>query len=333
MPIGPHKFEYEVIKGWEQLPEGWSFTEVAGVAVDSKDRVYVFNRGKHPIIVFDKEGKFLNAWGENTFTSPHGIFIDRDDAIYLADDGDHTVRVYDGEGNLKLLLGEPGVAAETGYKAGASPVLYGGNPFNRVTNVAKGPNGDMYIADGYGNARVHRFSADGKLITSWGTPGGEPGEFNLPHGIAVDRSNRVYVADRENSRIQIFSADGSFITAWDWVNRPTDVFIDENEYLYIAELGWSFPTRAAQLHYNTMSFPPVGHDPIARVTVCDLDGKIVSRIGGNQPVLPGNFVAPHGLWCDSAGDLYVGEVIVRSGGGAYFAPLTCHSFQKFKRAG
>ena len=260
MPIGPHKFEYEVIQGWEQLPEGWSFTEVAGVAVDSKDRIFVFNRGKHPIIVFDKEGKFLNAWGEGVFKSPHGIFIDRDDTIYLTDDGDHTVRVFATNGTLKSMLGEPGVAAETGYKHGVSPVLYGGKPFNRVTNVAKGKNGDLYVADGYGNSRIHRFSPDGKLITSWGTPGGGPGEFNLPHGIAVDRSNRVYVADRENSRIQIFRADGTFITSWDWVNRPTDLFIDENEYLYIAELGWSFPTRAAQLHYCLLYTSPSPRD-------------------------------------------------------------------------
>ena len=103
MPIGPHRFEYEVIEGWERLPEGWSFVEVAGVAVDSQDRVYVFTRGDHPIIVFDKEGRFLNAWGEGTFKSPHGIFIDRDDTIYLTDDGDHTVRIYDTAGTMKSM--------------------------------------------------------------------------------------------------------------------------------------------------------------------------------------------------------------------------------------
>lgn len=314
------------------MPEGWSFVEVAGVAVDSQDRVYVFNRGEHPVIVFDKEGKFLNAWGEGIFHTPHGIFIDKHDRLYCADDGDHTVRIFDSDGKLLLMLGEPGVAAKTGYKEGCSPVLFGGRPFNRVTNVATGANGDMFISDGYGNSRVHRFSADGTLITSWGSPGSGPGEFNLPHGIAVDRSGRVYVADRENSRIQIFSSDGTFLMAWGWVNRPDDLFIDEDENLYIAELGWSTPARC-QPHYRLMTCPPVGHDPVARVTVCDLDGKIIARIGGANPLLPGNFIAPHGLSVDSRGDLYVGEVVKKSGAMAHFAPLTCHAFQKFKRSG
>ncbi len=332
MAIGPHKFEFEVIRGWGQLPEGWSYTEVAGVAVDSKDRVYVFTRGKHPIIVFDKEGKFLNAWGEGVFTVPHGIFIDKDDNLYLSDDGDHTVRICDTDGKVKLTLGKKGVASETGYKEGVSPVLYAGSPFNRVTNVAMGRNGDLYISDGYGNARVHRFAKDGKHITSWGRPGGRPGEFNLPHSIAVDSAGRVYVADRENSRVQIFNENGMFIREWTWVNRPLDLFIDDQDMIHISESGWVKPV-GTPLHYNNKFAPPCGHDPIARVTICDPDGTVVARVGGNNPVLPGNFVAPHGISCDSRGDLYVGQVIVKSGAAKYFAPLPLEAFQKFRRAG
>ena len=332
MPIGPHRFEYEVLQGWEQMPEGWSFVEVAGVAVDSKDRVYVFNRGQHPVMIFDKEGKFLNAWGEDTFHTPHGIFIDKEDTVFLVDDGGHTVRSYDTDGNLKMMLGEHGVSADTGYKEGLSPVLYGGKPFNRVTNLARGRNGDLYITDGYGNARVHRFTADGAHVTSWGQPGNGPGEFNLPHAIGVDSGGRVYVCDRENSRIQIFSENGAFIQIWDWVGRPDDIFIDDQDTIYIAELGWTTPPPLIP-HYNLMQHPPCGHDPVARVTICDPDGQIICRFGGPEPVKPGNFVAPHGLWADSHGDLYVGEVSVKSGAAAHFAPLTCHVFQKFKRSG
>lgn len=332
MPFGPHKFEFEVIRGWEHLPEDWSFVEVAGVAVDSRDHVYVFNRGAHPIIIFDKDGKFINAWGEGIFSSPHGIFIDKNDLLYLADDHDHTVRIFDSAGKLKMTLGEAGVAAETGYKIDASPVLFSGKPFNRVTNVAKGRNGDLYVSDGYGNARVHRFSADGKLLNSWGEPGRGYGQFILPHSIAVDSGGRVYVADRENSRVQIFNADGVFLSAWDWLNRPTDIFIDDQDFIHIAEIGWPKPVQTS-LHNYTMAHPPSGHDPIARVTVCDPDGKIVARIGGHNPILPGNFISPHGLWCDSRGDLYVGEVIVRDGAVAYLAPFKPPAFQKFKRSG
>jgi hypothetical protein len=333
MSYGVHRFEYEVVRGWEQLPEGWSFVEVAGVAVDSADRVYVFNRGDYPVIVFDKEGRFLKAWGQGVFQSPHGIYIDKDDQIYLTDDADHTIRVFDTEGNQKMMLGEPGVAAHTGYEIDVSPVLFGGQPFNRVTNVAKSPtNGDLYVSDGYGNSRVHRFSPEGKHLASWGQPGNGPGEFNLVHAVAVDSSGRVYVCDRENSRVQIFTADGVFLKAWDWVGRPNDIFIDDQDFIHIAELGWAKPI-GYRVHDKACRCPPAGHDPVARVTVCDPDGKVVARFGGNKPLLPGNFIAPHGLWCDSCGDLYVGEVIVRGGAVDLLAPLTPHCFQKFKRSG
>lgn len=332
MAIGPHRLEYEVLEGWEQLPDGWSFVEVAGVAVDSKDRVYVFNRGAHPMIVFDKEGRFLDAWGEGVFSSAHGIFIDRHDHVWCADNFDHTVRKFTTDGKLLMTLGDPERPADTGFRIGHSPVRYAGGPFNMVTNVAVTATGEMFVSDGYGNARVHRFSPAGELLASWGEPGSGPGQFNLPHSIAVDRSGRVFVADRENSRIQIFTSDGDFLTSWDWVNRPDDLFIDDQENLYIAELGWNVPHRDVP-HYRWSKHPPVGHAPIARVTICDLDGNIQTQIGGYDPLLPGNFIVPHGIWADSRGDFYVGEVVKASGAIDHFAPLTCHAFQKFIRAG
>jgi hypothetical protein len=333
MALGPHRMEYEVLEGWEQLPEGWSFVEVAGVAVDSKDRVYVFNRGAHPMIVFDKEGRFLDAWGEGVFASAHGVFIDRHDHVYCADNFDHTVRKFTTDGELLMTLGDPAQPADTGFKVGESPVRHAGGPFNMVTNVAVAENGEMFISDGYGNARVHRFSPSGELLSSWGEPGSGPGQFNLPHSIAVDRSGRVYVADRENNRIQIFSSDGELQTIWDWVNRPDDLFIDEQENLYVAELGWNTPHREVP-HFCFSKHAPIGHAPIARVTICDLDGHIQTQIGGyGDPLLPGNFIVPHGIWADSRGDFYVGEVVKASGAADDYAPLTCHAFQKFIRAG
>ncbi len=332
MVIGPHKFEYEVLEGWERLPEGWSFVEVAGVAVDSRDRVYVFNRGDHPVIVFDREGRFLDAWGEDVFANAHGIFIDSDDQVWCCDNADHTVRKFTTDGELLMTLGDTENPADTGFKLGESPVRRSAGPFNMVTNLAPGPDGDLFIADGYGNARVHRYSPEGELKASWGAPGSGIGEFNLPHGIAVDRSGRVFVADRENSRIQIFSSDGEFLAVWDWVNRPDDLFIDEQENLYIAELGWAV-LPAQTPHFCFMDHPPIGHAPIARVTICDLDGNIQRQIGGWNPLLPGNFIVPHGIWVDSRGDMYVGEVVKASGAIDHFHPLTCHAFQKFVRAG
>jgi hypothetical protein len=336
MAIGTHKLEYEVIEGWEQMPEGWSFVEVAGVACDSRDRVYVFNRGAHPIIVFDKEGRFLNAWGEGEFVGPHGIFIDRNDHLWLADDKDHTVHKYSADGKRLMTLGQSGKPADTGYKIGVSPVLRAAGPFHRVTNVAVLPDGDMYIADGYGNARVHKYSKEGKLLFSWGEPGRGPGQFILPHGIGVDSAGLVYVCDRENSRVQIFTPEGEYLREWTFLNRPYDIFIDEQDMMHIAEGGFhNYMMKRSEgplpAHDQTMIYPPCGHSPIARVTVCDPDGKIAAQVGGENPVLPGNFVAPHGIWADKRGDLYVGEVVVNAGAVKRMAPLKPAAFQKFRR--
>ncbi len=336
MALGKHRIEYEVLEGWDRLPEGWSYIEVAGVACDSKDRVYVFNRGQHPMVVFDKEGKFLSAWGEGLFNSPHGIFIDREDHLWLADDKAHVVHKFTPDGRKLMTLGEPDKAADTGYRIGASPVLRAAGPFHRVTNVATTPAGDLYIADGYGNARVHKFSKDGKLLFSWGEPGRGPGQFILPHDIALDSAGLVYVADRENSRVQIFSPKGEYLREWTFLNRPYGLFIDDQDMVHVAEGGFlNYMHKRAEgplpAHDQAMICPPEGHSPIARVTVCDPDGTIAAQIGGENPILPGNFVAPHGLWADSRGDLYVGEVIRNAGAVKRMAPLTPHAFQKFRR--
>lgn len=327
-----HRMEYDVVQGWERLPEGWSFVEVAGVAVDSHDRVYVFCRGDHPLMVFDKEGQFLHAWGEGIFTMPHGIFIDSADKVHLVDCGDHTIRTFDTTGQWLHTLGEAGKCSDTGFQEEVSPVQYAGAPFNKVTNVAVLPDGGMYVADGYGNARVHKFSAAGNLEFSWGEPGAGAGQFNLPHGIGVDSAGTVYVADRENSRLQLFNPQGEYLTSWNFLNRPDDIFIDAQDNIYVAELGFRVGI-APCAHYDLMTCPPAGHEPIARVGIYDPEGNTQLLIGGEEELLPGNFIAPHGLWADSRGDLYVGEVIVASGAAARLAPMTGQSFQKFIRSG
>ena len=323
MAVGRNKLEYEVIEGWEQLPEGWSFVEVAGVATDSDDNVYAFNRGDHPMNVFDSNGKFLNAWGEGVFTNAHGLCIGPGDILYAADNFDHTVRIFERDGTLLETLGEKDQPSESGFVAGETPVQSGAGPFNMVTNVALSTTGELYISDGYGNARVHKFSADWQWEFSWGEPGDGPGEFRLPHAIAVDRNNRIYVADRENSRIQVFSSDGKYVTEWNNVSRPDDLFIDSDDNLFVAELG-----ERAGIDPSIEVLP---HAPHARVTVLTLDGEVQTRFGGDDPVAPGNFFAPHGIWADSKGDLYVSEVVYSAGGRRGLVPLDCHSLQKFMR--
>lgn len=312
---------FEVIEGWEKLPEGWSFVEVAGVATDSRDRVYVFNRGEHPMIVFDADGNFLDAWGEGLFTNAHGIYIGPDDRIYAADNFDHTVRIFSPDGTLLQTLGEKDQPSDTGFVPGRTPVQYGGDPFNRVTNVALDSTGSLYVADGYGNARVHKFTADGEHLFSWGEPGTGPGEFRLPHAIAIDEDDRVIVADRENSRIQVFSPKGEYLTEWTGISRPDDIFIDDDAgIMHIAELGgWA----------EGSDIPP--HVPPASVCLVDLDGALISRFGSGDPAQPGNFFAPHGIWADSRGDLYVAEVIVSYARNRGLVPLDCAALQKFAR--
>ena len=323
MAVGRNKLEYEVLEGWEKLPEGWSFVEVAGVATDSQDRVYAFNRGDHPMIVFDRDGNFLDAWGEGVFTNAHGIFIGPDDTVYAVDNFDHTVRIFDRDGTLKQTLGKKDTPSDTGFVPGKSPVRRRAGPFNRVTNLALGTGGEMYVADGYGNAAVHRFTAAGEYESSRGEPGSGPGEFVLPHGIAVDKRNTVYVADRENSRIQVFDADGGYLNQWNNVTRPDDLFIDDDENLFVAELG-----ERAGID-PSVTVPP--HAPHASVAILTLDGELQTRFGGEDAVAPGNFFAPHGIWADSRGDLYVSEVTYSGGGRFGLVPLDCHSLQKFVR--
>ncbi len=323
--VGSERFRYEPQPGWGRLPDGWSYVEVAGVATDSRDRVHVFNRGEHPVIVFDRDGTFLTSWGEGHIVRAHGITVGPDDTVYLTDDLDHTVRKFTPEGKLLLTLGTRGRPSDTGITdIDYRTIRRAGPPFHRPTNLAVAPNGELYVTDGYGNARVHRFSPDGRLLASWGGPGDGPGQFNLPHGIAIDQGGRVYVADRENSRVQVFSADGEFLTAWTDVARPMEVFLDAEQNVFVAEVGF----RAGLFPWTDPGPNPVG----ARLSVFDRDGRLLARWGGGaDPCAPGDFFAPHDVWADSRGDLYVGEVVMSAGGNRGMVPPTCHALQKFVR--
>ena len=273
MVFGQGTHQYTVQEDWWTLPEGWEFGWVPAVAVDSQDRVYVYSRSEHPMVVFDREGNFINAWGDDILKDAHGIFIDADDNIYCTERDTHVVRKFTTEGELLMTLGTPD-------EPGAE-----GEPFNKPTDFALGPDGEMYISDGYGNARVHKYSPNGELIKSWGQPGTGPGEFDLPHCVRVDPRNRLMVADRENNRIQFFTLDGEYIEEWGDLLQPDTIYIDEEDLVYIAELG-------------------------QRISIMTLDGEVISRWGSELgSTVPGEFLAcPHGIWLDSHGDIYVGEV-------------------------
>jgi DNA-binding beta-propeller fold protein YncE len=319
---------FEVCEGWGALPDGWRLVEVAGVATDSHDRVFVFNRGDYPVIIFDRDGRFIGSWEEDLFARPHGITIGPDDTVYCTDDLDHTVKKFTPEGKLVGTLGKSGCPSDTGATSmDFRTICRAGPPFHYPTNLALAADGSMYIADGYGNARVHRYSPDGRHLSSWGGPGGAPGEFRLPHGIAVGPDGTVVVADRENSRLQFFSPDGAFVQEWTDVARPCQVLVDAIGRVYVAELGF----RAGMWPGTTAPFPDA---PGGRISVFDGDGRLLARWGGgSNPCAPGDFFAPHDLCLDSRGDLYVGEVTWSAGGNRGVVPADCHSLQKFARLG
>jgi DNA-binding beta-propeller fold protein YncE len=198
-----------------------------------------------------------------------------------------------------------------------------GPPFHYPTNLAIAPGGELYISDGYGNARIHRFSADGRLIQSWGEPGADPGQFHVPHGIAIDRQGTVYVADRENSRVQLFSPTGEFLTQWTDVARPCEVFIDRAGTVFVAELGYR-----AGMWPGTQPPPPGATG--GRVTILDSTGRLLARFGGGErPTEAGDFYAPHDIWVDSSGSLYVAEVVRSAAKGQRPAIGDYHTLQKF----
>ncbi len=307
--VGTGSFVYEVAEGWGALPEGWSYKEVASVGVDSRDNVYVFTRGEHPMIVFDREGNFLRSWGEGMFPRPHGVTMGPDDSIYCTDDGDHTVRKCTLNGQVLLTLGTSGKP---------SPFM-SGRPFNRSTHVALDPNtSEIYVSDGYSNARVHKYSPDGNLLFSWGEPGTDPGQFNIVHNICTDRGGYVYVADRENHRIQVFDSKGRFETQWVNMARPCGLYIDQTRGLcYVGELGAAISTNEGA--------PGLG----PRVNIMDLKGEVLCRLGDVGPgEAAGQFIAPHGITIDSRGDIYVAEASWTITGRLLDPPREMRSLQK-----
>ena len=308
--LGSGQFSYEVIVDWEKLPDGYRWKEVAGVITDKKNNVYVFNRGDHPMMVFDSDGNFIKSWGEGVFTRAHGVTLGPDDTLYCTDDGDHTVRQCTLDGEVLMTIGIPGQPAG----------MFSGDPFNRCTHVALDPdNGDLFVSDGYGNSRVHKYSPDGKLIKSWGEPGTDAGQFNIAHNIATDRDGYVYVADRENHRIQVFDRNGNFETMWANVHRPCGIYISDDQRVYVGELGWGMAVNR--------ELPNIG----PRVSVLNTSGKVLARLGNGYGLEPGQFIAPHGICLAPDQSIYVGEVAHTNMSHTTTPPDNVRSFQKLEK--
>jgi DNA-binding beta-propeller fold protein YncE len=284
--VGSGKYTYRVNEEWQRPPAGLEIRACA-VSVDSQDRVYCFNRNaEHPVVIFDRDGNFLSSWGAGLFTFPHAIRIVREngrDVVWLCDEHHHQFQKFATDGKLLQTIGEKGARSDTGVpaddfsSAAWKKVTHGGGPFNLPTDIAFAPDGSMFMTDGYGNARVHKFSPDAKFQFSWGEPGTAPGQFNLPHGVWIDRRGRVLVADRENDRVQVFDQSGKLLSVWSTeLIGPAFFYVDDDDVVYIPEHNGG------------------------RISILTLDGERLAR-WGDGPVNR----SCHGIWVDSHSDLYV----------------------------
>lgn len=279
--VGSGKYTYTMDENWAKVPEGWSMP-AAAVYGDSKDRVYCFNRDpEHPIVIFDREGNYVSHWGAGVVEFAHSILLDKDDNVWLVDRDRGQVLKFTSDGKELMTIGTKGFRSETGAdntvfgSNGYKDVVKGGDPFNLPAGIALNDAGEVFIADGYANSRVHKFSPEGKHIMSWGEPGTGPGQFNLPHGVWIDRRGRVLVADRENDRVQVFTQDGEYISTWpSKLIGPALLFVDDEDTVYIPE-------------HNGGLF-----------SILNLEGERLAQWGSEI------HRSCHGVWADSHKDLY-----------------------------
>ena len=232
---------------WGQFPGGRKWGSTAGIAVGPDGNIWAIDRcgafgsrGTNcagspldPVLEFDPSGKLLKSFGKGLFVSPHKITVDGDGNLWVADNGlkggqGQQVFKFDQNGKVLMTLGRPGVSGP------------GLETFDQPTEVAVAPNGDIFVADGHGeqpnaNARIMKFDSHGKFLKTWGKKGPAIGEFDCPHTLAFDSQGRLFVGDRQNNRIQIFDQDGRFIAEWKQFGRPSGIYIDKNDVIYVAD--------------------------------------------------------------------------------------------------
>jgi len=299
---------YEWVKDWPKLPEGFKMGNPTGLAIDTSGRLVVFRRSyrvwpatgplpdspitdKTILILDPNSGEIIDSWGENRFLMPHGLNIDQYNHVWVTDCALHQVMEFTHDGKL---LRQFGIAKEPGDDS---------SHFNLPTDIAFTPTGDFYVSDGYGNSRVVKFSREGKYLLEWGRHGKGPGEFDIPHGITVGANGRVYVADRENNRVQVFDSGGKFIAQW----------ADDSYGRLCAITNAGEHLIAVDDKVTAMALVHLGSD----VLEFDEAGKLLNRFGRSGDY-DGHKCWYHDVVTDKEGNIYVADILE-------------NTIQKFKR--
>lgn len=287
--------QHEVVPGWPQLPKDHVLGLCAGIGVDAHNRVFVFHRSgrqwsnpfpAEPIaaptvsVIDGKTGKLLSSWGARQFIMPHGLTVDHEGNLWLTDVGLHQVFKFTPEGKQLLTLGERCVPGNDRAH------------FNLPTDVAVLSDGSISVSDGYKNSRVVKFTAEGQFAFEWGTKGSKPGEFNLPHGIAVDANERTYVCDRSNARVQVFDARGAFIDSWHGphIGRPYGIDVAADGHIFVIDGGE----------------PSLRSEVRGKVIELDDSGQALDTFGSGGKG-PGQFQMGHDIAIGPDGAVYVAE--------------------------
>jgi|TARA_B100001964_G_scaffold244129_1_gene324364 DNA-binding beta-propeller fold protein YncE len=335
---------FEPDAGWAKVPHGLWLREATSVAVDSADNVYIFNRGNMPVITFDVNGNLINKWGtdnspndvviledaygnrmqywNNWFTRAHAITVDFEDNLWLVDDSGNQIHKMSPNGEFLMTIGTNGTTHGKPPTTGEASLRQSGEMFNRPTDVAiSKSSGDIFISDGYGNSRIHRLDHEGKHILSFGESGTEPGQFNLPHNLALLDDTEIVVCDRENNRIQVFSIDGKYSREW-MAHKAVAVEVvgsGDDARIYVAEQG-----------------PAPVQRGVARIGNCvriyDRHGNQIIRFGSDYlGENPDQFLWPHSLAIDSNGSIYVAEVSYTEVGRRLNPPKEMPSIRKWRK--
>jgi hypothetical protein len=298
-PVNNLPNPYRTLLDWVKLPEGRVWGAVRAVDVDLDGRsIWVAERcGANscadstlaPILKIDPAGVVTKSFGAGLFVVPHGIHVDRDGNLWITDASDgvnktpgkgHQVFKFSPDGRILLTLGKAGVPGD------------GPDTFNRPSDVITAPNGDIFVADGHrgnSNDRIVKFSKDGRFIKAWGKKGSAPGEFDLPHSLAMDSQGRLFVADLWNYRIQVFDQDGRFLLQWKQFGMPGGLFIDKNDVLYVAD---------------SLSVPAIHPGWVRGIRIGNArDGVVTSFIPDLTPTAD-PITAAEGVAADSAGNVY-----------------------------